>query len=293
MDFFFIAVAADPALPLTGALLRQARDCLGETSGPDRWLAHGKAAEFSFTGEQPGPAVRSALEMLFAPGRVDFFLLPAAAPRRKRLLVADMDNTMIVGETLDELAEQCGLKERVAAITERAMQGELDFSEALRRRVAMLAGLPEAALARTLAGIRLMPGAETLVRTMRSHGARCVLVSGGFSCFTAPIARRLGFHSQHGNQLEIRDGALSGRVAEPIIDSARKLYLLGQHLAANALAAEDCLAIGDGANDFAMLAAAGFGVGYHPKPFLKARVSNSILHGDLTALLYSQGYTGF
>jgi phosphoserine phosphatase len=292
MSFLLTAVASEDDLPLTEAVLDLLRGCLAMKIGGLHWLAKSKAAEIELPGA-PTHAQRLALEAAFAPGRVDFYIESTAIPRRKKLLVADMDNTMIVGETLDELAEQCGVKDQVAAITERTMRGELDFCQALRERVAMLAGLPEKALASTLAEIRPMPGAEILLRTMRAHGACCVLVSGGFNCFTGPVATRLGFHAHHGNILEIERGYLTGRVVEPILDYAVKRSLLLRHLFDRGLQAADCLAIGDGANDYAMLAAAGSGVGFHPKPFLKARVANSILHGDLTVLLYAQGYAEF
>jgi phosphoserine phosphatase len=256
------------------------------------WLSPGKAADLQLSA-RPDRHARAAIEHFLAEDRIDFFVVADGPARKKKLLVADMDSTMVVGETLDELAAQCGLEEEIAAITARAMAGELDFQEALRVRVALLKGLPEMALQTTLAAIQPMAGAEKLVTTMRTHGAFCVLASGGFSCFTAPVAARLGFQVSHGNLLEVREGRLTGKVREPILDHQSKLSFLQQYQTACNLDTAETLAVGDGANDLAMISAAGLGVGYHPKLFLKKRIENSILYGDLTALLYAQGYDFF
>jgi len=253
------------------------------------WLSAGKAADLQLSDRPDGPA-RMALESFLAEDRIDFFIVSGDHTRRKKLLVADMDNTMVVGETLDELAAQCGLKEKIAAITDLAMRGELDFQAALRARVAMLENLPDIALQTTLSAIQPMPGAKLLVETMRHHGAMCVLASGGFNCFTEPVAVELGFHVSHGNTLEVREGRLTGKVKEPVLDQQSKLSFLQHYQATCGLDVAETLAIGDGANDLAMISAAGLGVGYHPKPFLKKRVKNNVLYGDLTALLYAQGY---
>ncbi|MFI4934707.1 MAG: phosphoserine phosphatase SerB [Caulobacterales bacterium] len=211
--------------------------------------------------------------------------------RRKRLLVADMDSTIIGCECLDELADFAGIRPEVAAITERAMRGELEFDDALRERVAMIAGLPLDDLQRCYdERVRLNPGARTLVATMAAHGARCVLVSGGFDFFTSRVAQAAGFQSHWGNKL-IDDGeALTGRVAEPILGRDAKLSTLRAEAAGAGVAMVDTLAIGDGANDLGMIEAAGLGVAYRAKPVLAGQADAKLDKADLTALLYFQGY---
>lgn len=230
------------------------------------------------------PVARAALEAL----PFDVVAQPAAMPRRKRLLVADMDSTMIQCECIDELADYAGLKPQVAAITERAMRGELDFAAALDARVALLAGLEVAVLDQCLRErVRATPGARTLVMTMRAHGGRAVLISGGFTAFTMPVAAMLGFDRQVANVLDARDGRLTGTVARPIVDAATKRATLlaeaGDDLPAS-------LAVGDGANDAPMLAAAGLGVAYRAKPAAAAAAHAAVRHGDLATLLWAQGY---
>lgn len=228
-------------------------------------------------------AVAEAFDVVVQPGR-------PGAPRPKRLLIADMDSTIIGQECIDELADFAGRKPEIAAITERAMQGELDFSAALKARVAALAGLEEGAIARTLAErVRLNPGARTLIRTMRAHGGRTVLVSGGFTAFTAEVARMAGFDRQVANRLDLEGGRLAGTVAEPIVDAATKRAVLEEERAALGLAACETLAVGDGANDIPMLEAAGLGIAYHAKPKASAAADAAIRHGDLTAILHAQG----
>jgi phosphoserine phosphatase len=220
---------------------------------------------------------------------VDFCVQPAEG-RLKRLLVADMDSTIIGCECLDELADFAGLKAEIAAITERAMAGEIPFEAALRDRVALLAGLDVAALQQAYdARVRLNPGARTLVRTMASLGARPVLVSGGFEFFTSRVAEAAGFAEHHANRL-LDDGArLTGRVAEPILGREAKLELLRREASALGLGLAETLAVGDGANDLDMLEAAGLGVAYRAKPAASARAAARVDHTDLTALLYFQG----
>lgn len=292
MNCILTLVSSDNETPLLSNHLKEVEQCLAVKVLGSRWLSFGKAADIQLSDWPDGPA-RMALELFLAKDRIDFFIVPDDHTRQKKLLVADMDNTMVVGETLDELADQCGLKEKIAAITDRAMRGELDFQAALRTRVAMLKDLPQMALQTTLAAIQPMAGAELLIKIMRHHGARCVLVSGGFTCFTEPVAAKLGFHVSHGNILEIRAGQLTGKVQEPILDHQSKLSLLQHYQTTYDLDSAETLAIGDGANDLAMINVAGLGVGYHPKPFLKERIENNILYGDLTALLYAQGYEKF
>jgi len=221
----------------------------------------------------------------------DINLLPAQG-RRKRLLVADMDSTIINVECLDELAGMAGLKPQIAAITERAMRGELEFEAALRERIGMLKGLGLDALQRTYEErVRLNPGAKSLVATMRAHGAHTMLVSGGFGFFTKRVAEAAGFHEERGNIL-LDDGAhLTGRVAEPILGREAKLQALEDGARSLRLDLSETLAVGDGANDLAMIQRAGLGVAYHAKPVVAEAAGAAIAHNDLTALLYLQGYS--
>jgi phosphoserine phosphatase len=214
--------------------------------------------------------------------------------RRKMLLVSDMDSTMITVECIDELADYAGIKPEIAAITERAMAGELDFAEALKARVALLVGLDENVIAQCLhERVQPMPGAETLVRTMTGWGAHAVLVSGGFTSFTGPVADMLGFHEVHANLLEIKDGRLTGALAADIVDASAKRVVLHAAADARGLSLGSALAVGDGANDLPMIAAAvsggGLGVGYHPRLQLAQAANFSVRHNDLTALLFAQG----
>ena len=222
---------------------------------------------------------------------MDWCLASDDDSRRKRLLVADMDSTIIGCECLDELADFAGVKAQVSAITERAMRGEIGFEGALRERVAMLTGLPATDLQRCFdERVRLNPGARTMVATMSAHGARCVLVSGGFDFFTSRVAQAAGFHADRANHLIEADGMLTGQVREPILGRAAKLAALSEEAAALGLDASDVLAVGDGANDLAMIEAAGLGVAYRAKPVVAARAHARIDHTDLTTLLYFQGY---
>jgi phosphoserine phosphatase len=211
--------------------------------------------------------------------------------RRKKLLVADMDSTIITVECLDELADMAGLKPQIAAITARAMRGELEFESALRERVGMLKGLPLMTLQRTYdERVRLNPGAKSLVATMRAHGAHTLLVSGGFGFFTRRVAQAAGFHAERGNVLLDNGTHLTGTVGEPILGREAKLAALEQTTAGLKLALSETLAVGDGANDLDMIGAAGLGVAYHAKPVVAEAAGASIAHNDLTALLYLQGY---
>jgi phosphoserine phosphatase len=222
---------------------------------------------------------------------LDINLLPTEN-RRKQLLVADMDSTIITVECLDELADMAGLKPQIAAITERAMRGELEFEAALRMRVGMLKGLTLDALERTyVERVRLMPGARSLLATMRANGAHTMLISGGFGFFTQRVAQAAGFHAERGNTLLDDGAALTGEVAMPILGREAKLKALEDGVAANGLTFDDALAVGDGANDLAMIQRAGLGVAYHAKPVVAAAAGAAIHHNDLTALLYLQGYT--
>lgn len=222
--------------------------------------------------------------------QIDWIVQPIET-RRKKLLITDMDSTMITGECIDELADFVGKKAEVAAITERAMNGELDFAEALTERVALLRGLPEAVLQQCYdERVKMMPGGRELVARMRAEGAQCVLVSGGFTFFTQRVAAELGFHEHYANVLEVQDGKLTGRVVPPILGKEAKLAVLQRKVAELGITPEDVLAVGDGANDLPMLLAAGLGVAYHAKPVVQAQAKHRINHCDLSALLYAQGY---
>jgi len=272
------------------ALVDAARAAL-PAAGEVHWLAPGKAAEIPLPDAAPDTLARwrETLAGLIGDRAVDYAILPAEN-RRKRLLIADMDSTIIGQECLDEVAGAAGIKPQVAAITERAMRGELDFADALRERIGLLIGLPEASLAQVLATrITLTPGARDLVGTMRANGAVTVLVSGGFTFFTSAVAGRAGFDTHRGNVLRFDDGKLTG-VAEPILGRDAKRETLLEHTRAHGIPLDDVLAVGDGANDLAMLELAGLGVAYHAKPVVAAQADASIRHCDLTALLYLQGY---
>ncbi len=253
-----------------------------------RWLDEGFAADLPFTrNDDPDIPPLDALQDVGI--NADIIIQPLEG-REKKLIVADMDSTMITVECIDELADYAGIKERIAEITERAMRGELDFAGALDARVALLKGLDEGAIDRCLAErVRLMPGARTLIRTMKARGAYSVLVSGGFTRFADPVGAEIGFDRVIANRLNIADGALDGTVAKPIVDSATKLETLEAAMAEHGLVREQTLAVGDGANDLAMIGAAGLGVAYHAKPIVAAAAGARIDHNDLTALLWAQG----
>jgi phosphoserine phosphatase len=237
------------------------------------------------------PDIHLAARSALGEALVDLCVQPWEG-RRKRLLVADMDSTIIGCECLDELADFAGVKAEVSAITERAMRGEIGFEGALRERVAMLRGLPVGVLEQCyVERVRLNPGARTLAATMAAHGARCVLVSGGFSFFTARVAEAAGFHAERANTLIVDGaGALTGWVGEPILGREAKLAALIEEAARLGVSPDEAIAIGDGANDLAMINAAGLGVAYRAKPLVAAEADARIDHGDLTAALYFQGY---
>ncbi|MGD0719500.1 MAG: phosphoserine phosphatase SerB [Roseiarcus sp.] len=284
-------LVADPAVSsLSDAVIARAAQALPGFSGA-RWLEPGVAADLLFEGDDPALArARAALGGALAGEPIDA-IAQAVAGRRKKLLLADMDSTLIGQECIDELAARVGIGARVAAITERAMRGEIAFEPALRERVALLAGLPETVIAEVLeAAITVTPGARALVATMRAHGAYAAIVSGGFTQFTGAIAARLGFDEHRANRLIVADGLLAGRVAEPILGRDAKLAALRDLRARLGLGAGETLAIGDGANDLAMLGEAALGVAFRAKPAVAAAAHARIDHADLTALLYAQGY---
>jgi phosphoserine phosphatase len=270
--------------------------CVLPAPGEPRWLAARIAADLPFSpaGENDnrsdGRAWTERLRESLAGEPIDV-VVQADANRRKRLLIADMDSTMIGQECIDELADRVGLKARVAAITERAMRGDIAFAPALRERVALLEGLPLSTIADVIAErIKLTPGGRTLVATMRANGAYTCLISGGFSLFAERIAAMIGFDESRANKLVVAGGRLAGKVEEPILGREAKLATLTDLTARLKLSPDATLAVGDGANDLAMLVGAGLGVAYHAKPLVAAQAHARVDHGDLTALLYMQGY---
>jgi len=280
----------DPARPaLTEALLNGARALLPAAAAPV-WLADGIAADISFDATNPAfrPLADQVRARLGAPIDV---VIQTTQDRRKKLYLTDMDSTVIEQECIDELADFAGLKEHVAKITERAMNGEIAFEPALRERVALLKGLPVSVVDEVIEKrITLMPGGKTLVATLRRHGVHTCLVSGGFTLFTGRIAKTLGFNEHRGNVLVVDNGKFSGRVEEPILGSEAKVATLRELTAQHDLEPEDSLVSGDGANDMPMIEAAGLGIAFRAKPVVAASAPARIDHGDLTALLYVQGY---
>lgn len=299
LDAFTLVLTAAPGSgAITEPVTQAALAALGGVRADARWLAPGDAWEACFRVSDPEglAAQREAVAQGIGPAPIDVNIVAGdAAARRKRLLVADMESTIIRQELIDEMASLMGRRAEIAAITEAAMRGEIDFEGSLVRRVALFSGLAAHRLEEILARVTLMPGAETLVATMRAHGAWTALVSGGFTVFAERIAARLGFHAVHANVLEIEGGQLMGRVREPILGPEGKCKALERLAAEGGIGLSQTLAVGDGANDLAMLAAAGLGVAFRPKPVLAAQARASangavVAHGDLTALLYLQGY---
>jgi phosphoserine phosphatase len=274
---------------LAGGDISAASDALAEAgiaSYGRSWIEDDKACDLLFSAS-PGTA-RSALEGLL--DGVDA-IVQGEASRRRRLLVADMDSTMIAVECIDELADYAGLKAEVAAVTERAMKGEIGFEAALAERVALLAGLDEAAIDRCRTErVRLTPGARTLVRTMKREGAFTLLVSGGFTRFADPVGAELGFDRIVANRLGVVAGRLDGTIVPPVLGAEGKRLALLDSATERGLRPDETLAVGDGANDVPMLKEAGLGIAYHAKPAAAAAADASILHNDLTALLYAQGW---
>jgi phosphoserine phosphatase len=283
MNYVVTLIANRDTGALSAAALTRVRDAI--SGGEPVWLSHGEAAEISTDAVSDFHLVRTALDV----ASIDVVCTPAHG-RRKSLLIADMDSTIVTGETLDELADFAGLKVRIAAITARAMNGELDFKAALRERVAMLRGLSLDALERTWERVHLTPGARELVATMRAHGAYAALVSGGFSFFTSRVAALCGFDEHRSNVLLDDGTALTGQVAEPILDRDTKLETLTQLAATRGLPLDAAVTVGDGANDLDMIQAAGLGVAFHAKPVVAAAARIRVNHADLRALLFAQGY---
>ncbi|MDO6727186.1 phosphoserine phosphatase SerB [Cognatishimia sp. 1_MG-2023] len=283
---FIATLLTSPSAPsLDAAIVENLRNAWG--GGEAQWLATGEAAEFSLAGKPDNQwDVWADLQKL----GVDLIILPAEG-RKKKMLLADMDSTMIQQECIDELAAEAGVGERVSEITAKAMNGELDFEGAIDERVGLLKDLPEGIIDHVLkTRIDFMPGGKALVQTMKANGGYGALVSGGFTAFTAKVASELGFDENRANTLEIANGTLTGKVVRPILGREAKLEALDEITAKLGISREDVLAVGDGMNDLLMLQNAGVGVALHGKPALQAECDVRINHGDLTALLYLQGY---
>lgn len=270
----------------------EALERLGASVSAPDWLATEIAVDLVFRGLDPEPAeaaARAAIGREIGTPALDL-VAQTSAGRRRRLLIADMESTIIANEMLDELAEILSLGPRVAELTRRAMNGEIDFAGALRQRVALLRGVPVGTLEVARQRIRLTPGARELVATMRAAGAYTALVSGGFRSFTGPVRSELGFDIDVANELLVSGTTLTGTVREPILDRDAKLATLRRLASEHGLSLAETLAVGDGANDAGMIGAAGLGVAYHAKPSLRQHARCCIDHADLTALLYVQGY---
>src|ERR1700726_1575450 len=278
---------ADPALDST--VVDGARAIL-PSPGHARWLFNEVAVDIPFTGSEDIQAIEARLREARGDLPIDIVVQPQAL-RRKKLFLADMDSTMIGQECIDELADYVGLKAHVAGITDRAMRGEIEFEPALRERVALLKGLPFSVIDEVLKQrITLTPGSRELIATMRAHGSYSCLISGGFTLFTNAVAAMIGFQENRANELIVQDGKLTGKVREPILGRATKLATLIELTESFDLDDIDTLVVGDGANDLGMIQHAGLGVAYHAKPAVAAAAAARIDHGDLTALLYAQGY---
>ena len=258
-----------------------------ETASAD-WLADGEAVDIPFAGHAAAEA-EAAVRQALGAAPIDV-IAQSVYRRKKKLLIADMDSTIVVGETLDELAAFAGVKDKISAITQRAMRGELDFAEALHERVAMLKGLDESCLAETMAAVKLTPGATSLIATMRAHGAFTALISGGFSYFTDQVRQSVGFDSSLGNQLAIENGKLTGQVIPPIVDKDTKCIMLIDTAEQMGLGMSDTMAIGDGANDVPMLTAAGTGIAFHAHPVAREAARARLDVADLHGALFIQGY---
>jgi len=283
---FTATLLTNPAAPtLEGSLVESLRNAWG--GGDARWLSPGVAAEFDL---QKMPSNQWDVWSDLQRTGVDL-AIQETAQRRKKMLLADMDSTMIQQECVDELAVVAGVGHRVAAITARAMNGEIDFADALKERVGLLADLPDSTIERVLdERITYMPGGAVLLATMKANGAYAALVSGGFTAFTARVGETLGFDENRANRLIACNGHLTGEVGEPILGREAKVTALHEITNRLGITADDVMAVGDGANDLGMLGLAGTGVALHAKPAVAAECDIRVNHGDLTALLYLQGY---
>ena len=283
MNYVLTLVADRAATTLDAATIAELADAA--SAGPAEILSPGEAADLPC----PAPVPPAVIAALLGARPIDAFCLPSTG-RRKRLLTADMDSTIITAEVIDELAAEAGIGAEIAAITARSMKGEIDFGTALRDRVARLRGTPLAALDRVAARLRPSAGARELIATMRAHGAITALVSGGFTYFTARIAEHLGFSAHFANQLENDGATLTGTVTEPVLDRDAKERILRTLAAQHAIPLAETMAIGDGANDLAMLQTAGLGIAFRAKPVVANAARARITHATLRAALFAQGY---
>jgi phosphoserine phosphatase len=286
-------IAPEGQALLNDKALSNIKDKLEIESEP-QWLALGEAVDLEldvlWNQKETQNNIKTKISDLLQGHPFDFALQPSEH-RRKKLLISDMDSTIIGEECIDEIAHMAGIKPKIAAITERAMQGEIEFDAALRERVGLLKGLDTKALDTVISErLNLNKGARTLVQTMAANNAYCALVSGGFTFFTEKIAKLTGFHTTQANTLEIEDDKLTGNVIPPILGSAAKKQALEQFINEQKISPENTLAVGDGANDLEMIKASGLGVAYYAKPIVAAEADASVNHTDLTALLYMQGY---
>ncbi len=282
---------SDTLLAAVGGILMDR----GHAVGDSRVLSDGVALEIPFQWPEGGAKaswidVRDRVRKAVGDLPIDANIVPAVG-RRKKILIADMDSTVITSESLDDLAAYAGLAEKIAPITARAMRGELDFEAALKERVGMLAGLDAAVLDKLVEEVRVTDGAAEMVATMRANDAYTALVSGGFRSLTSPIRKRLGFHEDRSNTLIVSDGQLTGKVADPVLDKNAKVTALEEIAGKLKLSVEDAVTVGDGANDIPMLGSAGLGVAFRGKPAVEASAPCAIRHADLRGLLYLQGYT--
>lgn len=291
MDNVLTLISKPAAGVLNANLVEEVRSSLtraGAIVSPPDWLSPDEAVDLAFdalASQDAETITRQALD-----GQPLDVIAQSTLRRKKKLIIADMDSTIVEGETLDDLAEFAGIKDQIAALTARAMNGEMGFAEALKTRVALLEGLNESCLADTMVNVHLHPGALVLISTMRASGAFTALISGGFSYFTDRIREQVGFHMSLGNKLEIVDGRLSGQVLAPVVDKNTKLEMLIDVAAQHGLGMTDTFAIGDGANDVPMLKAAGMGVAYHGHPVARENARARLDHADLTGALFIQGY---
>lgn len=291
MSFFLTLIAARE--PLTAGHLARVQKYLNSQgiapAGNAQWLAPHRAADLPIA-TRPHFEQMQALRRGLDEDRVDI-LVSAAESRRKTLFFADMDSTVVTTETLDELAVFAGVGEKVADITRRTMNGDVDFYEAIRLRVGMLKDLPESALKTVLEHTEASPGVEIALNVMSHHGVHSSIVSSGFTYFTAAIAARYGFDDHFGNVMEIENSILTGKVIEPILDKEAKLATVKAKAAEFGCELSQTLAIGDGSNDIPMLQTAGLGIAYHPRPVVAETIDNQIIHTNFTSVLFAQGYT--
>lgn len=288
MNYIVTLIAASNSNALSHDIAERTNKALGASKID--WLADGEALDL-FVDADNKDHISAQISPTIANAPIDIVIQEASTNRRKKILIADMDSTMIRQECIDELADEAGIGDYVAGITARAMNGEIEFDAALKERVALLKDLPTSVIDQVIATrIELMPGGVELVRTMRKHGAYCALVSGGFTDFTSRIAQIIGFQENRANRLLHADGKLTGEVAMPILGKQAKVDALNEIAAKLGHFVEDAIAVGDGANDLGMLGVAGIGVALHAKPSVAAQADIRIDHGDLRALLYIQGF---